>query len=232
MLSEPPLLDLTHKPPEVGVKELFDYYYKLVVEKKRLPNKFMADGKTLTSDYRTMKWIIPDGINEYDNKDFIFGMKNPRSFLDRLPFILDSMPYARVVVIVKNPFDTIGSFRRFCGGMSFSAGGHKLKEFYKEKHNLDMDSVISSENPSVLIWKYWTDLIIKFLDRIIFVRYQDAVLKPREVLYRIFGEWDPGNELSEIKPSEIRYSRECMRESDEEYIVKYCLDNAKILGVD
>jgi len=223
MLSEPPMLDVMHKPMNQGVKELFDYWYEKVLNKEQVPNKFAADG-SLVTDYRTEKWVKPSGIHEFDNENFIFGMKNPRMFLNRLPGIVESMPEARIVVIVRHPYDTVGSFRRFQGGMSIGAGLHKLQDYYK----INLEEIQKSV---ALIWKFWTDIIIKHLDDIILVRYSDAVLKPKETIDRIFGGWDPGNPTREITPSEIRYSRECMLEGDKELVEKHCKKNAKILGL-
>lgn len=223
MLSEPPMLDLCHKPVNEGVQEFFDYWHDKVLNKEEVPNKFAADG-TLVKDYRTERWKKPSGVHEFDNKDFIFGIKNPRVFINRLPGIIEDMPEARKAVIIRNPYDTIGSFRRFQGGMNIGAGQKKLEEYYKT----DFDEIHST--PAKL-WKFWTDIVIGQLKNIIFIRYQDAVLKPKETIARIFGGWSPGKPLKPITPSEIRYSRECMFPGDAEEVERYCKENAKILGV-
>lgn len=229
ILSEPPMLDIMHKELNEGARDLFDCYYERVVNKEEVPNLFRADG-TLVEDTRQEKLAKPRGIHEFDNEDFIFGIKNTRTFLARLPGIIEGMPDARIVVLARNPFDTIGSIRRFAGA-GFGPGIHKLRPYYKELLCVDILEMQESEDFTIWMWKFWTDLIMKFMDKIIFVRYQDLILKPKETLDRIFGNWNPGEATKNILPSEIRYSRDYLLEGDRELIEKYCKENAKALGL-
>ena len=229
MLSEPPMLDIMHKPLDRAAKELFDYYYERVLNHKSVTNKFLSDG-TLSTDTRTEKPLKNSGVHEFDNNNFVFGIKNTRTFLARLPGIIEGMPDAKIVVLARNPFDTIGSMRRFAG-MGFGPGIHKLAPFYKNL--LGVDLIEMQEDPGFVVWmwRFWTDVIIRYLDDIIFIRYQDLVLTPAETLDRIIGDWNMGKSLKPTKPSEIRYSRECMRSGDKELVEKHCKENAEILGV-
>lgn len=225
ILSEPPMLDVMHKELNEGVKDLFNYYYEKVLNHETVPNLFREDW-TLIEDTRQETVKKPRGIHVFDNENFIFGIKNTRTFLARLPGIIEGMPEARIVVLARNPLDTIGSIRRFTGG-GFGVGAHKLRKFYNDLLGFD----VVQEHHQAEWWKFWTDLIIKFLDKIIFVRYQDFVLRPKETLNKILGNWNPGNPTKEIISSEIRYSRDYMLEGDKELVEKYCKENAEILGL-
>jgi len=202
ILPEPPLLDMSHHPPGLGVKWLFDHYRAEILTKKPVHSYKKSDGRYITCTRTENKLrLSPWEVHQYDNNDFILGIKSPRPFLYQLPDIIKEMPSARVAVIVRNPFCTAGSLRRFDGG-----------EMIKE-------------------WKDMTDIILNNMDDIILVRYQDAVLDPKGTVSKIFGDWDPGNPLFNLEPSEIRYSRDCMKHGDEEKIIELCKDNAIKLGV-
>jgi len=226
MLTEPPLLDAMHKDPGAGIKELFDMYHNRVLKKQVVPNSIKEDG-TLVGDPRTenkLRTKVKD-IHKFDNEDFVFGIKNPQFFMLNLPFIHKHMPEAKVVVIVRNPYDTVGSLRRFGGPGGQGMG--KVKDYYEKHYGLKIAELVGP----VKWWAFWAEVTIRHLDEIILVRYQDAVLKPKETIDRVFGDWNPGKPTRSIMPSEIRYSRDCMKPGDKEEVEKYCKENAKLLGI-
>jgi len=202
VLNEPPLSDAMHKESGVGVRELFDYYRAEITAHREVHSTLKANGRLITNS-RTENPLIVNvrGVHKFDNEDFILGIKNPQFFMGHIPGIIKHMPYARLAVIVRNPLDTVGSMRRF-------AGGGMAKE-----------------------WRTFTDLVLDNIDSIILIRYQDAVLKPKETVSRIFGDWGPGRPLFDLEPSEIQYSRDCMKDGDAEDVEKYCKENAIKLGV-
>lgn len=227
MLTEPPLLDAVNQDPKIAVKNLFKYYHEQVLNRKEVPNSIKADGQLYT-DPRTethLRVKVRD-VHSFDNKDFILGIKNPQFFLNSLPFIIDSMPDARIAVIVRNPFDAIGSMRRFGTG-SAGQGIYKVKDYYLKNYGVDIREF---EHIS-LLWKWWTDIIINHLDSVVLIRYQDAVLDPQRTIERVFGDWYPGKPTTEITPSEVRYSRDCMIEGDEQQVINHCKENAIRLGI-
>jgi Sulfotransferase family len=162
-------------------------------------------------------------------RDFVLAVKNTREFLFRLPAIRRVMPAARVVVCVRNPFDTIASWKasfphlRDADVMPFLRHGRRMWLPSQERAALaGIAATPHLAERRAKWWRFQAERVLENRDAIVLVNYDDLVHRPMTVLSRVLeGNW-AGTPRRPITPSAARSRRDVLDEDDQRAIRAIC----------
>lgn len=170
---------------------------------------------------------------------FVLGLKNTLSFLSRLDDLREVLPEARIVACVRNPYDTIASWKssfahlRDADVTNIPVGGI-TDPWLSHRQHLDLERISAIMSPAArraAWWSYLANLVVRRTRDLSIVRYQDLVLTPHKVLGAILQGMDAGTLSRPIEPSTVRSKQTCLDEEDRQAIRAICLDPALALGV-
>ncbi len=209
----------------------------------------ILDGKPIQNKLHNGKFIedtaVVDAVADYSpligRPDFLLATKNTLAYLARLPQIRRVMPEARIVVCVRNPMDTIASWKTTFDHLanadvnSFPVGNprdstlppparHRLEEI-----SLTPDLALRR----ALLWRHLAELILENRDRVLLLRYEEVVSRPTEVLQEILAASSSALEpklVSRLEPSAARTKRDRLDAQDERAIRSVCGQAAAELG--
>ena len=136
---------------------------------------------------------VADYSPEIDRTNFLLATKNTLAYLARLPELLRVMPEARIVVCVRNPMDTIASWKTTFDHLSkadvnsFPVGNPQDNHLAVPALNRLAEIAHTSALPlrRALLWRHLAELILENRDRILLVRYEELVSRPTEILQEI-----------------------------------------------
>jgi hypothetical protein len=238
VVNEPPEAPeaLMRESPPWGLATLFRDIRRDVLEGKPIRNK-LEDGKP------TQDTAISSGFEFYHPRitatDFVLGIKTTIAFLSRLPDIRRAMPNARFVACVRDPLDTIASWKGTFSHLRdanvrapnvgnpddpWISGDHR-------KQLLDIAEIPDAPSRRAAWWAYLTGLVLENREHLILVRYEDLVAQPRKVLDQILSGWPAGNETEPIAPSQIRRRQENLDAADIAAVRSLCSAAADALGI-
>ncbi len=171
--------------------------------------------------------------------DFVLAVKNTLAFLNRLDSLRRVLPEARVVACVRDPFETIASWKRSFGHLNTAdvetiPVGHLNDPWLGPRQRSALQAVASMPTAAerrAAYWRYLAELIRDHADRLVIVRYQDLVREPMAVLGRVLEGWRPGRLREPILPSPGRGRLDLLDEDDRQAIRAICSDVAIALGV-
>jgi hypothetical protein len=239
ILNEPDQIrkPLRNEPVPHGVGTFYRDVRRDVLEGKPIRNK-LYQGKV------TDETLFCNELTEYtptvSRADFVLGVKNPLGFLFRLPDLQRAMPHARVVACVRNPFDTIASWKtsfshlRTAELSRFQAGG--LREAFISPHCWsslrDVGQIKSQAWRRAAWWRLMAEIILDAAPRIMLIRYQRLMFEPAEAVREALEGFQPGKLREPIEPSEARIGkRSVLDEDDLQAIHALCGEHAAALGV-
>jgi hypothetical protein len=217
-----------------------EYYAKIredVKEGRKIPNK-LKDGKIVED---TVNW---DKQSEYvpqvKNGDFALGTKNTIAYLSRFAALRAIMPEATFVVSVRNPFQTLASWKRSFphlknANVSALPVGSVNDAFLPADQRSELARISSVTEPAIRraeFWNYLGGLILENLSHLVLIRYEELVANPLECISPIRNIVDLGDLREPIEPSEeSKKHAEGLEESDIRAIHQICAKTAKALGV-
>lgn len=170
---------------------------------------------------------------------FVLGVKNTLSFLSRLDDLREALPEARIVACVRNPYDTIASWKsgfahlRDADVRGIPVGGINDPWLSRRQH-LELERVAgiaSAAARRAAWWSYLANLVLRRAGDLTIVRYPDLVLAPHAVLAAVLEGMDAGTLTRAVEPSTVRSKQTCLDEEDRQAIRAICLDQALALGV-
>jgi hypothetical protein len=222
-------------PPQ-GVPVLLRERREDVLAGRPILNKII-DGQLITDT------ALVDQTQSYlptvSSADFVIGAKFTLPFLCRLPALKAVMPEARFVVCMRNPLDTIaswkGSFPHLRDALigPLNIGGPRDPRL-DENQRQELREIAGLKDVAIRRaewWRFLGQLALRSRDSVILVRYEEMVLNPRATAKRILDGWPGGKEREAIEPSAIRHRRELLDESDVAAINRICTKTAVELGV-
>jgi hypothetical protein len=236
-LNEPPeVAAMMLESPPWGLARFFRDIRRDVLDGKPLRNK-LASGKV------TQDTAVAGQIETYHPcvaaSDFVLGIKTTLPFLSRLPQIRRVMPNARFVVCVRDPLETLASWKtsfahlRDADIRGIQIGNPDDPELTgHQRHRLAAIAAIP-ETPArrAAWWAYWADLIHDSLEHLILVRYDDLAMNPRQTLDKFLSGWPAGNPLEPIEPSTPRAQIENLDDADISAARLLCRASAAKLGL-
>lgn len=171
--------------------------------------------------------------------NFVLGTKNTLAYMARLSLLRFAMPAAPIVACIRNPIDTIASWKTSFPHLE----NITLQDFpvnyannsfltWQEKHRLE-EIMNCREVPirRALLWRHLTEVIKEHRDRLCVIRYEDLVQDPISQIDRI--ETALGNPAWPKHRQKIlspRSKREILDIMDYQAISDLCHENARYFG--
>jgi hypothetical protein len=162
-------------------------------------------------------------------RDFVLAVKNTREFLFRLPAVRRVMPAARVIVCVRNPFDTVASWKasfphlRDADVTPFLT--HRRRMWLPSREWGALEEVAATSDLAerrAKWWRFQAERVLENRDAIVLVNYDDLVHRPMTVLSRVLEGNRAGTPRRPITPSPARSRREVLNEDDRRAIRAIC----------
>jgi hypothetical protein len=174
--------------------------------------------------------------------DFVLGMKTIMPFLSRLAPLRQAMPRARIVVCVRNPLDTIASWKtsfdflrdadvrgRMVGDPDDPwLSGMQRRELQR------VANLAEIADRRAAWWRYLAGLVLEAtatLNDVVLVRYEELVSDPANIVRRILDGYDAGKLREPIVPSAPRRKAGALDGRDVQAIRALCSDVAEEMGV-
>jgi hypothetical protein len=209
---------------------LADYYAhtrdnilrNIPIQNKIVDGKFTED----TNENDVRNYYVP----EVKDASFVFGSKNTFVYLVCLEKIRQQLPEAVILACVRHPYDVIASWKsvRFphlknANPMFFVdyAGGQERREIER------MAGIREIEIRYALLWDYLAQCIIKSIDNLILLKYEEFVVDPAKHLAAVYRALGVNlQHLPEMPVSKVRTRREVLSVAEVDAIQKYCADSA------
>lgn len=212
-----------------------------VVEGVPIRNK-LKDGK-VTDDT-----VGANAATEYTPRvtsdDFVIGAKNPLGFLARFDDLRRAMPGARIAICVRDPFDTVASFKdsfehlREADVASLKVGGLKQR-FISSRRRRELEAVAEIESPAwrrAAWWRYLAGLVLDAVadDRrdVLLVPYRTLVERPMDIVAPFLRGLPAGALTEPIAPSKVRKGKRSGLDAEDLAAIRsLCRERAEMLGV-
>jgi hypothetical protein len=200
------------------------------IENKLLDGEVVEDTALSQARHRYSPTIAGD--------DFVLAVKNTREFLFRLEALRRVMPTARVVACVRNPFDTIASWKgsfwhlREADVMPFVR--HPKRMWLSAPQRTGLERVAATHEVAerrAMWWSFLAQRLVDNRDGLLLVDYDDLVRRPMAVLDRVLSGYRPGRPRQPITPSDGRPKLELLDANDRRVIQAICSGPAQELGL-
>jgi hypothetical protein len=239
VLNEPDFISrpLRKEPIPYSVATFYRDMRRDILEGKPILNK-LRTGKV------TDETVGANELTEYTPQvagaDFILGVKSPLAFLNRLDALRVAMPRARVVACVRNPYDTIASWKTTFAHLQTAEVGSMrhggLKDpFLGGRRRAALQDVASIKRPAwrrAAWWRYLAELIVEAGDGIICIPYPVIATRPAAIVRQVLDGYNTGDLREPIRPSTVRAEkRSVLDDEDLQAIRALCGDLAVTLGV-
>jgi len=171
--------------------------------------------------------------------DFVLAVKNTRAVLSRLDAVRRALPETRIVACVRNPFDTLGSWKRSFphlrdADVAHVPVGHPEDPFLAPDDRAALRIVAAASDPAerrARWWRWFAQMLLRHRDGVVLIRYEDLVAAPAATIARAFAGIPLGAAPAPPAASSPRRTRTLLDAHDVEVIEALCLDVAVELGV-
>ena len=214
-----------------------------ILNQKPIKNKLLA-GKLIedTAIIEQFEYYLPD----VNRDDFLLCSKNTLGYLARLTGFQSIMPNAPIFACIRNPLDTIASWKQsFPHLESASCAIKHIIGGMNDPHLSDWQKeqlITIAKAPSIayrraMLWTYFATWIEKNKRRVNIVHYETMVLNPTAILQSIFSASSSTFPLtlgsSPVLPSNIRMSKRILLDDeDKAAIQKVCTPIAQRFDYD
>ena len=228
-----------------GTPDVLAKYYKkirkAILSGEEIENK-LSNGKIIedTALYQKLELYYPQFVDE----TFSLCTKNTLGYLARLDKIKRVMPDSLIFACIRNPLDTIASWKTTFDHLKTAIVaddyiiGSKNDRFLSAWQQKQVQIIANENNLArrrAYLWAYLAKWIWRNKDILTIVKYDDIVLSPQSVIEAILskGAGERGVVLTEsVKPSNIRTGkRRFLSSSDCEAIEELCYPIARKMGV-
>jgi predicted ATPase len=173
--------------------------------------------------------------------DFLLCTKNTLAYLSRLPQLKQVMPHAPIIACVRNPLDTIASWKSTFSHLKHAAVtdfpvGHVNDPFLSPWQRDRLAEIATAPKDALkraLLWHYLAECILTDAPQLIVVHYEELVLEPAKVLQTLLDQIPnapPLQGINKITPSTVRQKREVLDTDDIQAIHEICSQYAAELG--
>jgi hypothetical protein len=171
--------------------------------------------------------------------EFVLGVKNTRAFLSRLEGIRQVMGAARIVACVRNPVDTIASWKNSFPHLRDAdvvgvPVGHVEDPWLSDADKVRLREIADTTDAALrraLWWRHFAEIILRNRQHLLVVRYCEFVREPAVVLERILENYDPRQLIEPIPSSEARRTGGTLNQREQDLIRAVCTKAARELGV-
>lgn len=182
--------------PDVRMKfcPLFSYEFKNALDEDSTPadwQQFFDDVYQTPSPYMDQEHLRKDGLipsfqNGNTNPDFLMIKSNRYHHL--VPHLVDAMPHAKVVYLVRHPAATLFSW--LDNPTEFPPDANPLKQWRDGTCRKDGIGEFWGFDDWKIVTRQAMDLAHKFPDRFRIQRYEDLVLSPVTEARKLFAFFD------------------------------------------
>lgn len=173
--------------------------------------------------------------------DFLLATKNTLAYLARLSELRRVMPSATMIVCVRNPLDTIASWKNSFDHLAQAdvenfPVGNPQDSFFSIQARQRLEEISFTRNPAMrraLLWRHLAELILENRDRVLLLRYEEMVVQPAAVLQQILFASSSKLKLrfnAPVAPSTVRTRRGGLDKEDLQAIRRLCGQSAVALG--
>ena len=169
---------------------------------------------------------------------FVLAIKNTREFLLRLGAVRAVMPERRIVACVRNPVDTIASWKASFQHLNTADVGpfvdHPQLMWLAGREREALQSVAATADLATrraLWWRFLADRVLEHRNELLLVRYEELVAEPAAELERILAGCRAGTLRSPVAPSTVRSRRSLLDDDDLAAISEICSPAADRLGL-
>ncbi len=200
------------------------------IKNKTINGKIIED----TSKMADSCYSVPD----VSNTDFTLITKNTLAYLAVLPQIINKYPKMPVIACIRNPIDTISSWKRSFPHLRYARiedfpsdiNRNYLLEISQLQEIKDIESEKDFEIKRALLWNYLARILERNKKNIVLIKYEDFVKDPSSEFAKITERY-PGFKLKyDFPKSEIRSDRKILHEDEIEKIKGICNDMAEKFG--
>lgn len=218
ILNEP--LEIPHLFEDASLQSFFSAY---VTWRTKIVNGEAIENQCVNNAVVSDTWH--DGerrsyVPTVTREDFVLGTKNPLAYLTRLNTIRRVFPGAKIVILVRHPYYTIGSWKKtFPHLRHASIRDSAVFKFADERQQGILVELAAIEDESTRragLWNYLATEIIACADSDMIIRYEDLIADPLPYLQRIYEQFFPDQKVEEVKSLETRNDEERYTISKEE----------------
>lgn len=226
--------------PPWGMALLYKELRQKIVDGEPVPNRLDGDLP------RTDTYVSGDR-SEYrpdiEDEAFVLGTKNTLAYLSHLPRLMRAMPMAGFVACVRNPFDTIASwkasFEHLARADSNQFGlGSMLDPGISERQRdalRHIDQIEALACRRAALWCYLAELVLEQTRNLLVVHYERFAAAPAQILREILA--GTGNPVRvdrrwRIAAAQPRSRSQILDREDVDAIHALCAQHAAELGFD
>ncbi len=151
------------------------------------------------------------------------------------------MPHAPIIACVRNPLDTIASWKTTFAHLKYATVtdfpvGHVNDPFLSPWQRESLAEIAATPKDALkraLLWRYLAECILTDAAQLTVVRYEELVLEPIKVLQTILAHIPNApllQGIDKITPSTVRQKRELLDIDDIQAIREICSQYATELG--
>jgi hypothetical protein len=189
---------------------------------------------------KTHNGIIIEDTSKMDNSsysvvkvsstDFILIIKNTLAYLAVLPQIIENYPEMPIIACIRNPIDTISSWKRSFPHLRYAMfenfpsdiNRNYVHEISQLQEIKDIESENDFEIKRALIWNYLAGIIERSKDKINIFKYEEFVRNPNSEIEKVSTKYPKFKFGYDFPKSSIRLNREVMHRDEIEKIKSVC----------
>jgi hypothetical protein len=169
---------------------------------------------------------------------FVLAVKNTREFLLRLEAVRRVMPSTRIVACVRNPVDTIASWKASFRHLHEADVGPFLSHpdvmWLADPQREALQSIAATADPAerrARWWRFLAERVLDHRDELLLIRYEELVAEPIVALDTMLDGCRPGTLRTAVTASAPRSSRSLLDDRDWTAISEVCSPTAARLGL-
>ena len=196
------------------------------IQNKIVDGKFIED----TNENDVRNYYVP----AVKDASFVFGSKNTFIYLVCLEKIRQQLPDAAILACIRHPYDVIASWKRVKIPHLKNANPMFFVDYVssEEKRRLvGISNVKEIEIRYALLWDYLAQCIVRSVDKLILLKYEEFVVDPARHLAAVYSALGVNlKRMPEMPASEARSRREVLSTAEMDAIQKHCADSAGYFG--
>ncbi len=214
-------------------------FYKIIRAKiyngKAIKNK-TNNGKIIedTSIMDNISYMIP----KVRNTDFMLITKNTLAYLAVLPQIIKEYPQMPIIACIRNPIDTISSWKKNFPHLrcvkfeDFPSDINKnyLLEINQLQKIKDIESEKDFEIKRALLWNYLAGILERNKENIILIKYEEFVQNPNSEIAKVSEKYPEFRLKYNFPKSKIRSNKKVLHGDEIEKIQGICTNMAEKFG--
>ena len=243
LLDQLPNIVILNEP--LQVPQLFEdasletFFSAYVTWRTRIANGEAVENQCVGNAVVSDTW--PDGerrlyVPTVTQDDFVLGTKNPLAYLTRLQTIRRVFPGAHILILVRHPYYTIGSWKRTFPHLRDAtireSAVFKFADEWQRRHLGELAVIEDSSIRRASLWKYLATQITACAEPDMVIRYEDLIVNPSQYLRQTYERFFSNTGINAVPPLMTRNEiyRDTIDENEKFCIRSICGDSAAGFG--